>query len=74
MRRPPCAVHACSDPLLSASAQKAQYVDPHVEYPCPDFGVVCVVEITEAFWVRYQHASFNLGYLGIEIGRGGEVQ
>jgi hypothetical protein len=57
--------------------QKAQYVDPHVTYPCPDSGVVCVVEITAAFWDkdRYPQAYFVLGYqLGIEIGRGGEVQ
>ncbi len=48
--------------------QRTQYVDPHVQYPCPDSGVVCVVEITAAFWVRYQHAYFNLGMLGIKIG------
>ncbi len=54
--------------------QHTQYVDPHVQYPCPDSGVVCVVEITAAFWVRYQYAYFKLGKLGIKIGQGGEVQ
>jgi hypothetical protein len=54
--------------------QRASYPDPHVEYPCPDSGVVCVVEITAAFWGRYQHAYFDLGALGIKIGQGGEEQ
>jgi hypothetical protein len=54
--------------------QRASYPDPHLQYPCPDSGVVCVVEITAAFWVRYQHAYFNLGEPGIKIGQGGEVQ
>jgi hypothetical protein len=54
--------------------QQANYVDPHVTYPSPDSGVVCVVEITAAFWGRYQHASCDLRTLGIEIGQGGVVQ
>ncbi len=53
--------------------QRATYPDPHVPQPCPDSGVVCVVEITAAFWDRYQHAYFDLGALGIKIREGGRV-
>jgi hypothetical protein len=42
-----------------------------VAYPCPDSGVVCVVEIKEQFWTRYKDACFVLSEYGIEIGRGG---
>jgi hypothetical protein len=54
--------------------QQATYPDPHVAYPCPDSSVVCVVEIKEAFWDRYEGAYRRLNSLGIKIGRGGVVQ
>ncbi len=66
-------IHAY-DTKLPATPSSLQYVDPHVEYPCPDSGVVCVVEITAAFWGRYPQAYFDLGALGIKIGQGGEEQ
>ncbi len=55
--------------------EKAQYPNPHVTYPSPDSGVVCVVEITAAFWDedRCKHAYFDLREHGIEIGRRGVV-
>ncbi len=54
--------------------QRASYPDPHVQYRPPDSGVVCVIEITAAFWDRYKDAYFDLGEVGIKIGRGGVVQ
>ncbi len=53
--------------------QRATYPDPHVQYRCPDSGVVCVVEITAAFWDRYEDAYFDLHECGIKIGQGGSV-
>ncbi len=61
----------CRRPLVNG---RTQYPDSHVTYPSPDSGVVCVVEITAAFWVRYEHAYFHLHECGIKIGRGGEEQ
>jgi hypothetical protein len=54
------------------ASQQASYVEPRVVYLGPASGVVCVVEITAAFWGRYNNACFRLNKLVIKIGQGGK--
>jgi hypothetical protein len=60
--------------LTAAARSSTQYVDPHVTYKDPASGVVCVIEITAAFWDRYEDAYFDLRALGIEISRHGVMR